>query len=250
MISSFIILKNFRSQGTIGLVVFIFCHSLWAITGKVYKMGSQQKDQLFSISSETKIENDNEVFTMRFFDMKGVLAVEESAYFKNDVIYKYTVDYKRRNQKGTIEVKDKKIFFEYTKDGEISKGSESLEDNFVVGLSVKRYLQKNWQDLTQGKSIKVRLGVVDRKETVGFSFFREKKKETDANIMVVKMKPSSWVISALVAPLYFYFDLRTKDLVKLIGRTKPKIQESGQWKDLDAETVYDTPLSQPSTSQK
>ncbi len=87
--------------------------------------------------------------------------------------------------------------------------------------------------------MKRRLAVVDRLETVGFEFFKEKDTELDGKkAVVVKMKPSSFIIAAIVKPLHFYFTTDGATLLQIDGRTTVKKNVNGAYKDLDAITVY------------
>ena len=53
------------------------------------------------------------------------------------------------------------------------------------------------------------------------------------------MEPTSLVIAALVDPLYFTVEKNGPHRVlEYVGRTTPKIERNGKWKDLDAVTVY------------
>jgi hypothetical protein len=53
------------------------------------------------------------------------------------------------------------------------------------------------------------------------------------------MKPSSFVIAAIVDPIFFHFDKETKKLILVNGRVVPKQKVDGQWKDLDGLLVLD-----------
>ncbi len=220
------------------LSLFMTCTASFAFKGYVYEKGSDRKKILYTIERE-EIKNDNkESLKISYMDPKGILAVKEIALFEDNVLTKYSVDFPRRKEKGSVTVQDKKLLFKYTKEGETDDDDEKLTDNFIVGLSMTKNKEKNWQKVVDGETLKTRFGVPKRKETVGFSYFRVKDKEIDKKVMVVKMKPSSFIISTLVDPLYFSFNLETKKLISFVGRTKPKQLVKGKWKDLDAETVY------------
>ena len=56
--------------------------------------------------------------------------------------------------------------------------------------------------------------------------------------IVVKMKPSSFIIAAIVKPLHFYMSTDGATLYQIDGRTTVKKNVNGSFKDLDAVTVY------------
>ena len=103
------------------------------------------------------------------------------------------------------------------------------------------FLASHWNDLIQGKEVKCRYVAAARAETVGFKFT----KHTEATVrgtpaVVIKMSPSSFVIAALVEPLYFTMEKGGEHRVlQYDGRTTPKLKDGNKWKDLDAVTVFD-----------
>ena len=81
--------------------------------------------------------------------------------------------------------------------------------------------------------------MIDRRETVGFTL--KKDSETTFNgtkAVVIRMKPSSFVISALVSPLYFTFTEDGSRALQLKGRLPVKIKDGNSWKDFDGRMVY------------
>ncbi|MCB0391333.1 MAG: hypothetical protein KDD58_08580 [Bdellovibrionales bacterium] len=210
----------------------------FAFKGFVYEAGSQRKKVLYNIERINKFEENKEYLAIKFAEPDGTPAVTEEAFFVNDKLMRYTVNYHRRNEQGEVLIKDGRIYFEYNKDGKKKKNDEKFVDNFIVGLSMSKFIEANWDKLVAGKTLDVRFGVDYRLDTVGFSIFRQKDKEKEKNIMRVKMKPSSFLIAALVDPIYFNFDLNTKKMLSFSGRTKPKQKIKDKWKDLDGETVY------------
>jgi hypothetical protein len=210
----------------------------FAFKGFVYEKNSERKKVLYTIEREEKKVDSKEVLTIKHLTPEGVLAVEEIATFEKNQLQKYELTYPLSQESGIVSVNEGKTHFSYTKNGKTKEDSEKWSDNFIVGLSLKNFIQSHWEDLINGKTLKVRFGVPDRLESVGFSLFRVKENEKDSQSIVVKMKPTSFIISALVDPIFFNFEVKTKELNYFIGRAKPKQLVNGKWKDLDAETVY------------
>ena len=224
-------------------IFFIFVFQMiytysFAFKGFVYEKNSERKKILYTIEREEKKTDSNEILIIKHLNQEGVLAVEEIATFEKNQLQKYELSYPLSQEFGKVTIADGKAHFSYTKDGKTKEDTEKWSDNFIVGLSLKNYIQSNWDSLINGNTLKVRFGVPDRIESVGFSLFRVKENEKDNHSIVVKMKPTSFLIAALVDPIYFNFDIKTKELNSFIGRAKPKQLINGKWKDLDAETVY------------
>jgi hypothetical protein len=52
------------------------------------------------------------------------------------------------------------------------------------------------------------------------------------------MKPTSFVIAAIVDPLFLTFRKDGMKILQIKGRTMPKRAVDGKFKDLDVDTVY------------
>ena len=147
----------------------------------------------------------------------------------------------QNNEKGSIERKRRaRLFFVLGKEGKTRTDDEDFKPNTLVGPTTIGYVLKHWKEIMNDDDVDVRFGVLDRRETVGFKFFKIKEeKEGDQDVIVVKMKPTSIIIASLVDPLIFRFDKAGTKVLSIVGRTLPKQLIDGKWKDLDAESVYD-----------
>jgi hypothetical protein len=207
---------------------------------KIYDKSSNKQKLLFVSDHREKTDKTNNTVIHRTFSYPdGKIAVEEEITLLNNKIQKMALSQKQTLEEGSLEVRDGKIYFSYTKNGKTNTDNEKLTDNLVVGGTIVPYLQKNWATVLEGKDVNVRYAALDRKETVGFKFFKvEEKKFEGKDAIIVKMKPSSFLIAAIVDPLYFTFSSDGSDLYEIVGRTAPKIQIDGKWKDLDADIIY------------
>lgn len=203
----------------------------------IYEKDSAPPKALFTIENTQKdIEGGFTESLSVTKNLEGEVITIEKALFKGESVLKYEMDHKQIGKSGTIEVKDKKIQFKMLKeDKSIKTDDEDLTSQFIVPMSLIKYVQKNWEELKKGKEVEVRLGVWDRLETVGFTF--KKIEEKDSSV-TVRMKPSSFAIALLVNPLVFVFNADGSQLLKLTGRVQPKIKSGSSFKDLDADVVY------------
>ena len=206
--------------------------------GDVFDLSGKKKFYEFQRYTSEKGADKN--LKNLFKDLKGETVIEEKASLKNGVLQNYEITQKQTGESGQISVQGKKVTFTYKKkDGKVQTETEDWADNFIIGMTLVPHLKKNWERLLKGDSLRTRLGVWHRTETVGFKFWKESEKKVDGkDSVVVVMKPTSFVIRALVDPLYLTFDKQTKTLVSIKGRTTPKIQEKGKWKDFDAFIQY------------
>lgn len=212
-------------------------------TAKIYDTKDHSK-QLLDYKSEYETNGAMKTYTNTTTDLKGeVLVIEKTVMMLNEdseTLVSFEQDQKQLGTYGKLDVHDGKVFFSFkNKDGKIKTDDEKAGADFIVPATLVTYMQTNWEKIAKGEAVKARLGVLDRQETVGFQF----KKETDKEIagapgIVVKMKPSSVIISAIVNPLMFGFSADGKTLRELEGRVSAKQNVDGKFKDLDGFTVY------------
>jgi hypothetical protein len=147
---------------------------------------------------------------------------------------------KQTGADGQVEVRNGRAFFTYTKGGKTKTDDEAIKGNLVVGPTIPLLMIEHWSEITSGKKVEARMAVLDRLETVGFEFSKEKEEMLGGEkVIVIKMRPSSLLIAALVSPLHFYANLEGTKIREVHGRTHLKLKDGDGWKDLDAETVYD-----------
>ncbi|MBI3534520.1 MAG: hypothetical protein HY072_03400 [Deltaproteobacteria bacterium] len=210
-------------------------------TAKLYELNSDQKNLLFQMKREETKVQDNLSVKNTITDLQGKEAVLEELTLVEGKISKYLIHQKQLGDERVLEVKDNKILFRTTnKNGETKMDEEKLVANLVVGPTVLDYLRKNWDVILKGETLAIRYAALDRRETVGFKFFKESDiKCGNQDCVLVKMKPTSFIIAALVDPLLFTFEKTSAKLLELKGRTLAKRNLNGDWKDLDAHIVYE-----------
>lgn len=221
------------------VVGLLFSQARADFSGVIYEKDSQKKKELFKIQVEEKSDKENVNVKSTFKDSDGVVALEQNVTLHGDDIVRDEVDQKQLGQKGLIEVKEDQIFFSKTVKGETKVKKEKKGDTFVTSGNFQRFVRSHWSEIEKGTSISFRFGVWDRQETVGFEIFKiSEEKINDKAVLVLKMKPSSFLIAALVKPLIFKFAADGSHLVEMVGRVAPKQKKGDDYKDLDAEVVY------------
>lgn len=212
------------------------------VTGKVFKKDSAQKEILFDFKNTISDNNGMTMSEAQFMSPSGEVAVVEKSERQGINLKKYEIDHKQTGRKGSITVEGKKVFFNFEENGKKkSEVTEELKDNFVVGHTLVSYVSQHWKELLEGKKIDIRYGVWDRQETVGFSLFKTGEEKIEGqDVVLLKFKPSSFIIAALVDPVIFKFSADGKSLVGMVGRVAPKKKDGNSWKDLDAEVTYKT----------
>lgn len=211
-------------------------------TGKVFDLKDQTK-LIAEYKNESTVDGDKKIYTNTFTGPDGtVLVIEKTTVHVVDgkeTLVSYEKDQKQIGAVGKIEVVGDKASFTYTKDGKTKTGSEKIDGAFVVGPTTTNFLRANWEAIKKGETLKARVGVVDRADSVGFQYKRDGEKTIDGKkAIVVKMKASNFVISAVVNPIYFTMTEDGSKLLQVDGRSAVMQKKDSSFKDFDGHTVF------------
>lgn len=222
------------------MVSFSFGLSALAYKAALYEQGSNKKKLLYNMDVViTPGGAGKSTATIVFSDTDGKPVVEQKVSLDGSKIVTDEVTHHQTGQKGLVEVKDGKVFFTKTADGKTTTTDEKLEDTFVTSGNFQSFVRDHWAQIMKGETLSFRYGVWDRQETVGFKIFKDgEAKVGDKTVIKVKMKPSSFIIAAIVKPVIFTFPENGEHILEMNGRVAPKQKSGDKWKDLDAEVVY------------
>ncbi len=238
----------------IHLVVFaslLFATSAFAESRKsfIYDIGKTSGDPRFTQTTviETKPTGEK-VWSSRITDPAGTTIMTERAEMKDGQLISQYVEQLQTNEAYEIKVIGKTATFLTYKlnDGKqgdvISTKKTQIESNFITGPMTEAYLNKNWSDLSRGKTLKVNFGVFEIASTVGFQF--KKTSMVDSKVGI-EMKPSNFLVSMLVDNIQIDFDKEEKRMVRFVGRTPLRNFINGKWQPMDAEILYLKPEVKP-----
>lgn len=234
-------MKKCVSLGVISMVLgFTTVLNAQSMSGKVYKKDTQRKELLFTYSNSGVEDQGTVKVQLEFKDLAGQVVVHEEAERVGSQLKTYSVDHRQTGRKGQIVVEGQRVKFHFQEGSKIKDvEEEKLPPNFVVGPTLVPYVSEHWKEITAGHTVDIRFGVWDRQETVGFSLFKVGQEKLDGQeVVLLKFKPTSFVIAALVDPVIFKFSTDGKTLLGMVGRIMPKLKNGNKWKDLDAEVVY------------
>ena len=221
-------------------------------TATIYDAKSNQTNVLFKFR-RTVIRSGPIVKVEReFTDPDGTVVVRDRIEYEGNELVSYEIEELQINARGTARVqpasknqaKGKVAFTYITSTSSATKtnhNTESLAQNTLVGDMVGPFIAAHWNELIKGRTVKCRYIVPSRAETVGFEFKKHAESTRQGKpVIIIKMSPSSYLIAALVDPLFFTLE---KDgdhrVLQYDGRTDPKVKAGTKWTDLDAVTVFD-----------
>jgi hypothetical protein len=221
------------------------------LTAGIYRNDNSNTNPVFRFKRSEKRSHSSLHVLGEYSYPDGKPAVREGVDYQNNFLVRYELDELQTGTSGSATIERDaanpgkgKIVFRYTKDTSRQAAPENrteplLADTLVNDM-VGRFLAAHWHQLIRGEKVSCRMIVVPRLETIGFTFKKESECQWHGRkVVVLKMEPSSLLIYMLVDPLHFIVERDPPHRVlQYTGRTPPKVSEHGQWKDLDALTVF------------
>ncbi len=187
-------------------------------------------------------EGDLTFSTTTFSGPEGPQVIEQS-WENNGRIRRAIIENRALRTLSELEVKDGRAFYKVTNldTGKVKTSSDEAEDNLVVPSTVMSYVRPHFQNLKSGKEVRLKVAVLDRRESFSF-VMRKIRDETTSDGhegMVLEMAPVSFIVKALVDPMYFYIKPKSGELYAFQGRSALRRKQGDSWKELNVRTAYE-----------
>ncbi len=221
------------------------------LSGSIYARASNRQKLLYKFKREATRSGSKVNVLRNYTYADGKPAAREQVVYDGNNLVSFELEELQIGARGSALIRRAPgnpskgtIGFSYTeKVGTIKPKvrTEPLRDNTLINDMVGPFLVSHWEELARGEKVRCRYLVLPRRETVGFTFVKNSESTWQGQpVLILKMEPSSRIIAALVEPLYFSIQTAPPHhVLEYIGRTTPKIETGGQWRDLDAVTVFD-----------
>jgi hypothetical protein len=136
-------------------------------------------------------------------------------------------------------------------DGTSKTSEDDAEENLVVPSTVMTYVRPSFQDLKAGKEVKLKVAVLDRRESFSFVMRKVESGVTSngEEMMKLEMAPVSFIVKALVDPMYFYVKPKTGELYAFEGRSALRRKVGDQYKEMKVRTAYDYKINRYQETQ-
>jgi hypothetical protein len=221
-----------------------------SLAGTIYAEDSELKQVLFTFRRTATRSNSTIQVTREYLSPEGKVAARELVTYQGDRLVRCELEVLQTGARAKAEVRpdpsgrgEAQIQFEYAKarDAKPKTDHEELKVNTLCGDMIATFIAAHWDKLMAGSAVPFRFVALERAETVGFKLVKVGETTRGGKAAVrIKMEPTSLIIAALVKPLYFTFEQSGEHrILEYAGRTTPKLNKDGKWKDLDAVTVYD-----------
>ena len=208
--------------------------------GNIYEMNSDRKNLLFVMKAELKKSAKGKTtFSSYYFDTEKNEILTEEASFEQLNLKRYVIHQKQINEIYELDISEDKMVFSVTKEGRTEKTTKNLTTNIIIGPSFVPFMQKHWSEIQEQKTVTAELAVLDRMDTYGFEFEKIRDLKLDGkDTVMVRMKPSSTLVSSVVRPVYFVVAADGSRILELKGRMLPKRKIGSRWEDFEGEAVF------------
>lgn len=212
---------------------------------KMYDLSAP--DTLLFTSTRTETEKPGSEGPRRevkitFTNPDGSLAMEENVVLDGERLVTYRMTQNQLGESGGVDVVGGEAKLYYVKaNGKRAEDHEKFVPELMVSATTIFYLKKNWAKVMAGGTVDIRFVAIDRTETFGFQFkkVREATRADGTPTVELELKPTSFIIAAMVKPIVFIMDAKKVRILETRGRIMPKKKVGNDWKDAEVRAVYE-----------
>ncbi len=210
------------------------------LEGILYEVDSNQEEMIFTLRLESS--EDGQHRRAEYRTPRGNVVTTQELLLEGGEFKRFNLVHHEAGQVGQVRRIGERVEFSYTKNGKTRTRSEGLVPNFVIGPMVVPYIQSHWKDLVAGEKLEIRFGVPHRLRSYRFRIVREKRTRwRGQDAVVLKVRPSNFILSKFVDPIYFTFSPDGRSVLEFVGRTAPLQHIGGRWRPTVATGVF-TPV--------
>jgi hypothetical protein len=156
-------------------------------------------------------------------------------------LHAYEVQQLQLDEKGTIVVDRarNKVLYRYYKNKHWKETEEKLEEPYLVGAMIPKFIQLNEKPLLGG--LKVRFHLAVPYMTKSFNFALQKSEEVDfegRKMVSFELFPTHLLVKAAVRSLYFTYDPASRETRRILGKVFLKKRTKSGWEGFQAETLF------------
>lgn len=227
----------------LGIIFFVTAVSAESkdSTGKVYAAGSNKTKLLYNyVRHEEHNASGQFILKAQFTDLSGTVIFSEELIAQEYRPVKYSYTQNDIQESGSAEVQNGRILYSYTRDGKTRTADDKNSDSFVVGPTIFPFIAAHWPALLGGASLEMRVGVMDRRETITFNMTKIGEFEKEGKPYVrLSMKASNPFIGMLVDPIFFIVEKDTGKTRETEGTNLIRVNRNGHLDNLSANMVFD-----------
>lgn len=237
-------MKTMRLNANVGVALLFFSCGVTAadFTGTFYEKGSNRTKVVFTNQGRVLTEGTKRTQRVVFKSTLGEPLVIEETVWEKGVLRSFSVDRKQLSDTASVEIGDDELVFHTTQDGKTKTAREKRPANTLVAGELDVFIAAHWAQLLKGETLTVQFVVAERRETIGFKFFKAREALIDGHeCVIITMAPSNIFIGLVVKPLQFAFNANGVGIREIDGRASPKLKKGSGWADSDVEATFTSP---------
>lgn len=188
--------------------------------GDIYLAGTNRGVLLFRQRNSVVREGKELILRHTYTEPDGQLAVREDVIFEDNKFKKYVVEFRGTDCGCVLDRKEDKVVFSFTRGDTGKTGEADYTSNLVMGPTLTRFVHGNWDDLVQGKTAFFFLPAMNLQRVAQFRMYANTKSVWNRpGVIVLKMDLASAFLRFFVDPVDLVYDLRTKRLLEIHGKS-------------------------------
>jgi hypothetical protein len=217
--------------------------------GQIFPPSGSADTPIFLYENSRLQKGDEMVSSTRYLDPAGKELVEEIAYYENGKLRRFRQNQLQTEETSELEIKDERVHYTFTARGSTKTDQEKYNEEMLVPDMIGDYIRSRWEELNRGDTVKVRILLPERLDSIGFKFFKDKDREYNGKAAVeIILKPSSIFIAALAPSIRIIVEKDAPHrLLETVGRLPirmPKVDPPRSRRDLkaiDGRLVFEYP---------
>ena len=208
------------------------------LTGTLYEIGSQRHKVLYRWT----LEHDEKrgIWTSVYTTPSGEVNTEDKVLWEGDQLGSYSYTRHKVHESAAVLRTGETLRYTRTIDGETREAVGNGGDDFTVGPTVFRYVERHWQELTGGAVLHTDYGVLEKLRSYRFELARDLRHPANGpDQVVIRMRASNPLIRLFIGPIHMVFSADGKRFRAMIGRSLPVDVVNGRRRPTNAELVVE-----------
>jgi hypothetical protein len=202
----------------------------------VFPLGTNGAHPLFSYARHVQVNGTDLVASHLTYLPDGELIIEERVTSSTGYAFRrFDVANKQTGLFGSVTLEGTTRELQFERPDTNQPRIEPVSAPVVAGPNLHGHILQHWDALVDGARLPVRLVVLARMETLGFTVHRLASR---AGATAFQITPSHLLMRLVIAPLRVVFDDLTRRVVRYEGRVPPLQRVGTRLVDLDAAVHY------------
>lgn len=143
------------------------------VKGRIFDQNSADTPRFLYENSRSE-EGGKTTSKTRYSDPQGKTLVEEETVYEGGKLRSYRYNQLQTEERGTIEVRDGKVFYSFTTPKGTDSDDEKWDDHMLLPDMLEDRIRSEWGMLVAGDDLKIRFLSLEMQDNFGFKIFRDK----------------------------------------------------------------------------